>query len=245
MAVPKKNKIDPFSHSVGKERQQELIDMVSDKSVFLPKNINLEDLDTSIYEYFKNDMQIIVEGEAIPVFYLTKEKWADLTLTWQHSDDDGNIVMPFITVRRSEPPKRGTNDNIKYRIAQNKKFVYTKVPTFENGVLGVDVYKTPQPTPLDLTFEISIFTHFFLDLNLFNEKIQYLFASGQAYVFVNGYYMPLKYENASDESTMNNFEGQTFYNQTFTITLQGFIQNSDNFEVVKGLRRAVLNIKER
>lgn len=245
MAVPKKNKINPFGSAIGKERQQELIDMIADKSVYLPKTIKLIDLDTSVFEYFKNDMEIVVEEKAIPVFYLTKERWADLTLTWQQNDEDGNVVMPFITVRRSEPPKQGTNENIKYRIPQNKKFVYTKVPTFENGVLGVDVYKTPQPTPIDMTYQISIFTHFMEDLNDFNEKIQYLFASGQAYVIIKGYYMPLMLDNVTDESTMNNFEGQTFYNQTFTIKLQGFIQDGDNFEVVNGLRRGVINIRER
>lgn len=245
MAVPKKNNIDPFGHAVGKERQQELIDMIADKSVYLPKTIKLIDLDTSAYNFTVVDLEVIGDEKVIPVYYLTKERWADLSLTWQQSDEDGNVVMPFITVRRSEPPKQGTNENIKYRIPQNKKFVYTKVPTYENGVFGVDIYKTPQPIPIDMSYQISIFTHFMEDLNDFNEKIQYTFANGQAYVTVEGYYMPLMLENVTDESTMNNFEGQTFYNQTFTIKLQGFIQDGDNFELVKGLRRSMLNIRER
>ena len=62
--------------------------------------------------------------------------------------------MPFITLRRSEPPKYGTNANVKYRIAQYKKFTYVKVPTFDNGIHGMEIYKIPQPIPLDLMYEI-------------------------------------------------------------------------------------------
>lgn len=244
MAIPKKNRVTPFAETIGKARQQELIDMIADKSVYLPKTIGLYDLDVSVNDFLKNDMEVVSEGKAIPVFFLTKERWADLQITWQQNDEEGNVVMPFSTLRRSEPPKQGNNENIKYRIPQNKKFVYTKVPTFENGVLGVDVYKTPQPTPIDMTYEVRLFTHYMEDLNLFNEKIQYLFASGQAYVIVKGYYMPMMLKDVTDESTMNDFEGQKFYCQVFTITLQGFIQNCENFEVINGLRRNVLSIKE-
>lgn len=245
MAVPKKNKINPFSQAIGNARLEELIDMVSDKSVFLPRAIGLWDLDNSINEFFKNDMEIITEGNKIPVFYLTKERWAELSITWQQNDGDGNVIMPFITVRRSEPPKQGSNDNIKYRIPQNKKFVYTRVPTYENGVFGMDVYKTPQPTPIDNTYEVRIFTHYMADLNKFNEKIQYVFANGEAYVIIKGYYMPMLLDSVNDESTMNDFKGQSFYCQSFTIKLIGFIQNSDDFEVVNGLRRGVIDIRER
>jgi len=237
MAVPKKKTQTTFEEAYGVDRQEELINLISDKSVYLPKHIGLEDLDTELFNHVVEQFKITVEGKDVPVFFLTKEKWADLSLTWQQSDQDGNIIMPFITVRRNEPPKQGTNENIKYRIAQNKTFIYSKVPTFENGVFGVDIYKTPQPIPIDITFEIRLFTHFMLDLNMINEKIQYKFASGQDYINVHGYYMPLKLDNVADESTMNDFDGQKFYCQAFTVILQGFIQDSNNFEVIKGLRR--------
>lgn len=244
MALPKKKKIDPFNHTVGKERQQELIDLISDKSIYFPKSMFLEDLDQGIMDFTSNQLKVTVEGNDVPVLFLTKERWANLTLTWQYSDDNGNITMPFITVRRSEPPKQGTNESIKYRIAQNKKFTYTRVPTFENGVFGTDIYRIPQPVPIDMTYEISIFTHFLEDLNLFNETIQYSFASGQAYVNINGYYVPMMLNDVSDESNMDDFEGHKFYSQTATIVMQGFLQDDKNYEIIKSLRRVVFKLKE-
>ena len=245
MAYPKK-KVNISVTEEGKVRQQELIDMTNDKSTFLPKSILLRDLDGGMMDFVsKSHLKVNTHnGQEIPVFFLTKERWAEFSMTWKYADKDGNIVMPFITLRRSDAPKPGTNQNIKYRIAQNKKFDYVKIPTFDNGVHGVDIYKIPQPVPVDLTFETRIFTHFQKDLNSLNEIVQKQFASGEAYTNIKGYFIPIKLDGVTDESTMNDYEGKRFYSQTFTFIIQGFLQDEKDFEVEKGVRRAVLNLKE-
>ncbi len=245
MSVPKK-KIDVTPNNIGKIRQDELIDLTNEKSTNLPQSILLEDLDLAMFDYFESTkLPLVVEGKHVPVFWMTSERWADFSTTWKYSDEEGNIILPFITVRRSEPPKAGTNQNIKYRVAQNKKFTYYKVPTFDNGVHGMDIYKIPQPTPIDITYEIRLFTHYILDMNAFNEMIHTEFGSRQSYVNIKGYFIPLTLESISDESTLNDFEGQRFYSQTFTFLMQGFLQNTDYMEVQKGLRRVVVNINEK
>ena len=247
MAVPKRKTIDINPPVDGPDREGELINMTHDNSVYLPQAIRLEDMDFGMFDFVKeSNLKIQTdEGELIPAFYLTHERWADFSTTWKFTNEtDKNIVMPFITLRRSEPPKYGTNANIKYRVAQFKKFTYVKVPTFDNGIHGVDIYKVPQPIPLDLTYEIRIFTHYQQDLNKFNELVQREFSSRQAYVIIKGYYLPVMLEDVSDESTLSDFEGQRFYSQTFNILMQGFLQSTDDMEIKKGIRRAVMNITE-
>lgn len=245
MAVPKKI-VDINPPVDGPQRDGELINMTHENSVYLPQAIRIEDMDFAMNDFVKETHLKCVtdEKELIPVFYLTHERWADFQSTWKFTNEtDKNIVMPFITVRRSEPPKYGTNSNIKYRVAQFKKFIYVRVPTFDNGIHGEDIYKVPQPIPLDLTYEVSIFTHFQQDLNIMNELVQKVFASRQAYVLIKGYYIPIQLEEVSDESTVNDFEGQRFYAQTFTLLMQGFLQSTDDMEIRKGIRRAVMNIQ--
>lgn len=214
-------------------------------STNLPQSVLLEDLDMGFFNFVnQTHLPVNSQGKQIPVFFMTNERWANFEQTWKYSDDDGNVVMPFITVRRSEPPKPGSNANVKYRVAQNKKFTYLTVPTFNNGVYGADVYRMRQPVPVDLTYEVSIFTHYYVDLNTFNQKIQKCFASLQAYDNTKFYPIPIILESSSDESTKNDFSGQQFYSQTHTIIVMGFLQDTEDMEVVKGTRRVIVNLKE-
>jgi hypothetical protein len=229
------------SNTTGNNRVQELIDLTNEHSNFLPPNIDLRDLDSEFINFVKNTHLKIytADKKEVPVFFLVKEKWAEFSMTWKYTDDTGNIVMPFITIRR-EAPKRGTNDNINYRISQNKKFNYLTIPTYDNGVHGSTTYKIPQPVAVDLNYEVRLFTHYMADLNSMNQLVHKTFASGQAYTNVKGYYMPIMLDSISDESTLNNYEGQRFYCQVYNINLLGFLQDKKDFEEVRNLRRVVL-----
>lgn len=244
MALPKK-KIDVYQGKSQQERVEELLALTNEKSTFLPKSILLDDLDWGMYEYFKEGKgSIKLNNKEVPTFFLVQERWADFEKTWQYADDKGNIKMPFITIRRSEAPKYGTNPSIKYRVAQGKKFDYLKVPTFENGVKGVDIYKIPQPTPVDIVYDVRIFTHFMLDINSFSEMMLKNFNSRQDYVTVKGHYVPMVLDNVNDESNMEDFEGQRFYTQSYNILMMGFLQDQNDFEVTKGVRRTVIGLTE-
>lgn len=242
MALPKR-KIDISQNKTGKERIDELMAMTNENTTFLPQAITIKDLDIAFREYVRDTHLKVLskDKKVIPVFFLTKEKWAEFAMTWKYTDNDGNIVMPFITILRNEAPKQGTNDNIKYRIYQNKKYDYLKIPVYENGVYTENIYRIPQPTPIDLKYEVRIFTHFMDDLNALNTKVQKMFAQGLSYTSVGGYFMPIKLNDVSSESTMNDYEGQRFYCQVFTMTVLGFLQDPDDFEVVKSIRRIVVN----
>jgi len=243
MGLPKA-RVNISSGAVGREAIEQFIALTNENTVYLPRAITLADLDIAFRSFVRETHLQVVSPKTkkqIPVFFLTKEKWAEFSQTWEYTDEDGNIIMPFITILRSEAPKQGTNENIKYRIFQNKKYDYLKVPTNDNGVYCIDTYKIPQPTPVDLKYEVRIFTHFTDDLNVLNQVIQKTFAAGLSYTSVGGYFMPVKLGDIGDESTMNDYEGQRFYCQVFTMTVQGFLQDPNDFEVVKGVRRIIVN----
>lgn len=239
MALPKKSTLNLYSGKSGVERQEELINMISDKSLFFPKGISIEDLDGAVMEFATKELSVDIEGKLPPTIYMNKQRWADFTTSFEISDEHGNINMPFFTLKREAPPQQGTNESLRYTVPQNKKFTYAKVPTFEDGKFSMDIYKIPQPTAVDLEFEFRFYTHFVTDLNKFNERLLYLFASGQAYVIVNGYYMPLMLDD-SDYDNSFEFDGQNFYTQPITIKLIGFLQDENNYEVVRSIRNVML-----
>ena len=118
-----------------------------------------------------------------------------------------------------------------------------KVPTWDGVRRGMDLYKVPQPTSVDLTYEVRIFTNKMKDLNKFNRKIQRAFQSRQCYINVNGHPMPLHLENIGDESNIEDFENRRFYVQMFEMKLLGYILDEEDFEVVPTINRSVMTME--
>jgi hypothetical protein len=108
----------------------------------------------------------------------------------------------------------------------------------------MDLYKVPQPTSVDLMYEVRLFTNKMKDLNKFNRKIQRAFQSNQSYINVNGHPMPLKLESIGDESNIEDFENRRFYVQMFEMKLLGYIlDEEDDYEVVPTINRTMLTIE--
>lgn len=241
MGLPKKAVLNPYSNKSGIERQEELINMISDKSIFFPKGISLDDLDIAMMDFAQQELKIVIENDVPPTFFMTKERWADFISTKTIQDEHGAVTMPFNTLKRDGAPQPGSNDSIKYTVSQNRKFEYTRVPSFEDGKFSVNIYQIPQPTPVDVTYEFRFYTHFMSDLNKFNEKILYKFASGQAYVMVKGYYMPIMLED-SDLDIDLDYGSHNFYTQPVRLKLIGFLQDIDTFEIVRSVRGINLTV---
>ena len=45
----------------------------------------------------------------VPVIFLSIQRWAEFAKTWQFSDENKNIKMPFITIVRKPDAQVGTN----------------------------------------------------------------------------------------------------------------------------------------
>jgi hypothetical protein len=239
MALPKgfiKN-IKLVKSKVGFERRQEILDDIDNKGTYLPRGVAYEDMDTSFVDFIKDDMKINLDEKEVPVIFLTLQRWSEFSRTWQHSDKYKNIKMPFITIVRKPDIQVGQNQAGNWNIPGDRGYTYIKVPTFEGGRKGIDVYKIPQPTAVDVTYDVRLFCNKMRNLNVFNTKILKVFNARQRYIDINGHPMPLLLENVSDESNINDFEKRRFYVQNFNILLSGYILDEDEFEVIPTVNR--------
>jgi hypothetical protein len=244
MAVPKgyRTNINIVNQKIGPERRQEILDDIADKGTFLPKGVLEEDMDQSFIEFVggEHGFGLSIDGEKVPVIFLTIQRWTEFSKTWQFSDKYKNIELPFITIVRKPDIQQGQNQAGLWNIPGNRTYTYMKVPTFDGVRRGIDLYKVPQPTSVDLMYEVRLFTNRMKDLNKFNRIIQRAFQSRQCYLNVNGHPMPLHLETIGDESNIDDFENRRFYVQLFEMKLLGYLLDEDDYEVVPTLNRSVI-----
>lgn len=74
------------------------------------------------------------------------------------------------------------------------------------------------------------------ELNAFNKTVLQKFSSRQAYQTIKGHYIPIIWDNVSDESVMD-IEKRKYYIQTYDFTMMGFLLDEDEFEVKPGVER--------
>lgn len=237
-----KTNINITQGKIGVERRLEILDDIANKGTFLPRQVLEEDMDQSVVEFLNSDkgLSITVDGKKVPVIFLTIQRWTEFSKTWQSSDKYKNIELPFITVVRKPDIQQGQNQAGLWNIPGNRTYTYYKVPTNDGVRLGVDLYKVPQPTPVDITYEIRLFSNKMKDLNRYNRTIQRAFQSRQCYINVNGHPMPLHLENITDESNIDDFENRRFYVQLFEIKLLGYILDEEDYEVVPTINRTMV-----
>jgi hypothetical protein len=106
----------------------------------------------------------------------------------------------------------------------------------------MDIYKIPQPIPVDITYQVKIVCNRMRELNEFNKIVLGKFASKQAYTNIKGHYIPIVQGNISDES-VNELEKRKYYIQTYEFTMLGFLIDEDEFEVSPAISR-VLQVYE-
>ena len=219
-------------------RRVELLDKINEHGTFLPKSILHADLDGGFLNFVKNDLKVVTEGNVIPTtdILITTQNWAQFTQTWNFQDLDKNVSPPFITVVRAPEIKYGTLPSLQWTIPNRKQFYYASVPSFDGDRLNVDVYKIPQPVPVDIKYSIKIICNRMRELNALNKTILQKFSSRQAYTQIKGHYIPIIMDNVSDESVMD-VEKRKYYIQSYDFTMMGFLMDEDEFEVKPGVER--------
>ena len=225
----------PFSMESG--AAENMKDMITDKDTYLPKGVLHIDLDSGFKDFVTNELELTLNGEKVPVFMMGIQKWTEFSKTWKFSDDYKNVKIPFINIVRQPDTKPGTNPSLIYNIPQGRTFTYANVPTWDGNRKGVDVYKIPQPIPVDISYDVRIFAYRQQDLNKFNLAVLKKFQSRQAYTVVNGHYIPIVMEDTSDESQITDLDNKRFYVQLYSFLLQGFILDPNDFEVTPAINR--------
>lgn len=240
MPLPKKIKKNiPLTESKTLlPRRYELLDKINKDGTFLPKSLLHADLDGGFLNFVKNDLQTIVTGKVVPVVdvIITTQNWAQFTETWDFQNIDKNAEPPFITIVRIPEVKFGTNPAVLYNIPNRKQYFYAQVPTWDGQRSGMDIYKIPQPVPVDITYSVKIICNRMRELNKFNQIILEKFASRQAYAEIKGHYIPIVMGNISDESVMD-IEKRKYYIQNYEFTMLGFLIDEDEFEISPAITR--------
>jgi len=239
MPLPKIKKNIPLTHSKTLlPRRQELVDKINRDGTYLPKSILHADLDGGFLNFVKTELKTVVDGKVIPMvdILVTTQNWSQFTETWNIQNIDKNTEPPFITVVRVPEVKFGTNPATLYNIPNRKQYFYAQVPTWDGQRHGADIYKIPQPVPVDITYNVKIVCNRMRELNSFNKNVIEMFASRQAYTVIKGHYIPIVMGNISDESVMD-LEKRKYYVQSYEFILLGFLIDEDEFEVQPAVTR--------
>jgi hypothetical protein len=243
MAIPKrKNNIQVYKGKELTERRQELLDRITKSDSYLPDSVLHDDLDSGMLNFVKTNFQVISGGTKIPVIpkIMTIQRWSQITNTWEFSDDDGNMKVPLIGIIRRPDVQPGTNPSIIRTIPERQNFHYASVATWNGTQMGADIYKIPQPIPVDITYEVTIVCTKFRDLNKLNQIVLRKFASRQAYTTVKGHYIPIILEKVEDNSPIDQIDGRRYYLQNYQFTMLGFLIDQDEFEVKPAISRMFL-----
>ncbi len=242
MALPKKVKktLQLVPPKTGWERREQLLEYINEDGTYLPKSVLHADLDRGMLDFVKDDIKLVVDGKTIPSIDLiiTTQNWAQFTQTWNFEDLNGNPTPPFITTVRQPEVKYGSTPSLQYTIPNRKQFYYAKVPTWDGQRKGMDIYKIPQPVPVDITYNVKIICNRMRELNQFNKIVLQKFSSRQSYTFIKGHYVPLILNNVSDESVMD-VDKRKYYIQNYEFLMMGFLIDEEEFEVAPAISRAL------
>jgi len=225
-------------------RREELLEKINRDGTYLPKSLLHNDLDRGMLDFVRDSLKTVVEGKVIPTvdIIITTQNWSQFMETWKFQNVDKNTEPPFITTVRQPEVKFGTNPAVMYNIPDRRLYFYAQVPTWDGQRQGMDIYKIPQPVPVDISYNVKIVCNRMRELNKFNQIVLEKFASRQAYQNIKGHYIPIVMNNISDESVME-IEKRKYYIQNYDFTMLGFLIDEDEFEVSPAINR-VLQVVE-
>ena len=223
----------------GFEARQGILNDIANPGTYLPKGILHEDMDREFVQYMEDDISLVLNGEKVPVIFLSIQRWAEFAKTWQFSDEYKNITMPFITIIRKPDAQTGTNYAGTFNVPGKPTFTYMKIPTWDGNIKSFDIYKIPQPVSVDLNYEVRLFCTRMRDLNILNRLMLDSFSAGEKYIRVNGHPIPLMMDSIGDESSIQNLEEKRYYVQLFSIKMLGYLLDPKQFEVTPAISRAI------
>ena len=243
MGIPKrKNQITIYPPNTNTDRRQELLDNVTKHDTYLPEPIFHEDLDLGMMDFVKSNFKFNTDDDEVSIIpkILTVQRWGEFTSTWEYSDEDGNIKLPFIALIRKPDPQIGSRPSVFHTIPDRKTFHYATVKTWNGTQMGADVYKIPQPVPIDVSFDVIIVCTELEILNKFNSIVLHKFASKQSYTTIKGHYIPIVIDSIEDNTPMELMDGRRFYLQTYKFIMLGYLLDDAEFEVKPAINRVFL-----
>jgi hypothetical protein len=212
----------------------------TEQTTIFPRSINFQDIDEAVFDWF-NGRDIVIDTSPVEAYFMSPEKWAEFKLQWKNMDGDRNIDFPYITIRRTgfapaATPRKG-------RIP-GKKFTIYRFPVSTANGPSVMHYRVPQPIKVDMEYEVRVLSHYISDINVINELLLRHFASLQAYLDIDKHYMPMLIESISDETETDNIEDERVLHTGYSIKVQAYIIDEDEFEEKLGVSEIIVNVDE-
>lgn len=208
----------------------------------VPKKIEYVDIDEAFTEFVKEKLEISAEGEIFPTYTLfSNQRFSEYSQSWEHTDDENNLLMNFKTVSRENNPKFGKNQGDSAAIPGERKYTALMRTVLEdNGDEAYEIYTVKQPLTIDLIYKVNLVTDKYENLNEFNMLVQSIFKAKQYYLRPNGHYIPLMLEEVSDETTYG-VDERKFFIQTYTIKALAYIIRQEDIEIQKIPKRKPIN----
>jgi hypothetical protein len=216
---------------------------------YLPQKLLLEDVDRGMRDFIV-DLNITIEDAEgkdirVPVIFLTQERWAEFKMNWKFLKDESGeeIRMPFMTIRRKSV-KKGTAP-LRRTIPKKLKFNYVKIPSTDGVLGGYEIFKIPQPTWVDVEYELRFLTHYMQDVNISYEKmLEEGFSDGQGYMKINGYNIPAILGDPSEDNTVDSIDSDRFFQLVYPLTVHSRIVDPKKFERVQTITKISIQIRE-
>lgn len=225
------------------------LDKQFENHAYLPQKLDLEDLDKGIFDFIKS-FNFSVSDEtgnsrAIPIIFNSQELWAERRMNWKsmRSEYGEELTRPFFVLSRVAV-KRGTSP-LKRTIPVKKKFSWLKVPAFDGTLKGYFLYKIPQPTYVDIQYELVFVTAYVEDVNdTYETMIRDAYSDCQGYMNINGYPIASVMEDPT-ETRQEDIDSEKIYEINFPITVHGKLVDPTKFEKVNTITKIQVKISEK
>lgn len=244
MPLPKNYKYDRelYNKLEGPDNRQDNLNEISDKMGYLPQPIDIEDMDISMVEFINDKLVTPIDGVKKEAKIYSITRWNELYKNFDNLDSSENIKLPFYAIVKNRGFKKGTIHGGFSNIPGIPTYNYTSIPVWDGNKMGSEIYKIHQPFAVDLEYTLMFITNKTREINKVHENIIRSFSSKQDYIKCKGHFMPVKFEEPTDNSE-NSVDVRRFYKMEYNLTLQGYILNEDDFEVVKGFDRVVTSLE--
>lgn len=228
------DKLQLRSQKEGSERRVDMSLKILEKGTPLPLPVEYKDIDFAMQEWVDKELNIVYEGKKLPTFKMfANQRINEYAQTWQHLDENGNLLLNFKTITRNNNPQKGENQGAYANIPGDREYPMFLVPTLqENQQIAYDMYSMKQPFTVNMEYTINIVTNKYELINQMNQMVHDKFKSLTVYIFPNNHPMPLTLENVTDESEYN-IDDRKYYSQTFQLKLKAYIIQEKDFKITK------------
>lgn len=241
---PKKNIVpvkfkDP---SVGFARRVSYSKEIMYKEPDFPKPVEYSDIDSAMEEFINKAIDMTdPDGKRIPTFTLySTQRFSEYSQTWEHTDENGNLLMNFKTLTRTNDVKAGANQGGYWNIPNGRYYtLYRKTVLDDDGSEHIEVYSMKQPYAADISYRVNFVTNTFEMTNEFSMRVLDLFKARQCYLRVNGRYIPMTLEEVNDE-TEYTIENRKFFVQSIVIKAMAYITRREDFKVSKFPKKVMM-----